>query len=141
MYKIQNIGAGRIPLQLPEGCITLESGSYLDLDEHATRSWMRTNYDLQVLIIAKVIRVVHDSINDKVPEQPIKPIVRNPIEPVEVPQTPPPKTQATVIDLSAEDDPTEDDFAPKGDVTIDDLAEREEFDPVEQAIMDEIDDD
>ena len=141
MYKIQNIGAGRIPLQLPEGCITLESGSYLDLDEHATRSWMRTNYDLQVLIIAKVIRVVHDSINDKVPEQPIKPIVRNPIEPVGVPQTPPPKTQATVIDLSAEDDPTEDDFAPKGDVTIDDLAEREEFDPVEQAIMDEIDDD
>lgn len=149
MYKIQNIGAGRVPLQLPKGCITLESGAYLDVDEHAPRSWIRKNFDLQKLLAGKVFRLVHDSVNDRVPEQPTKPVIQNVVEepPVRRPAPPPPKPQATVIDLSAEDDPTEEDAVPKNphEVTLEDIlgvdgSEEDVADPVEQAIMDEIND-
>jgi len=148
MYKIQNIGAGRVPLQLPGGCITLESGAYLDLDEHAPRSWIRTNFDLQRLLVSKTFRLVHDSVNDRVPEQPVKPVIRNSVERLPTTTPPPPQPQATVIDLSAEADPTEEEFTPKKGspmgLTMEEILGVEadsELDPVEQAIMEDLDDD
>jgi len=141
MFKIQNIAPGNVPLMLEnKGSIVLMSGQYLDLDLHCSRAWIKTNHDLKVFISTGTFRLVHDSVNDVIPSQPIKPILRTvPKEPVVTPKKnkkEKKKIKPEIIDLSAKADPTEDEFVIEA--VLEDVEIRFE-DPVEQAILESLD--
>lgn len=114
MYKVQNTKPGNLPIDLEQGSITLGPGQTIDLDEHCSRKWIKTNILLQKLLAVKALRLVHDS-QVTIPKAPIKKVVKRTVpakrkRPLPKPVGKPLPKKPKIIDLNEKEDPTEKKF-------------------------------
>ena len=99
MFKIRNVTGGVFPLDLEQGSVMLQPygpRSIIDLDGVCSRRWIRDNGKLHELIARQCLELIHDS-EAGVPQQPVKPIIRNEAKKIVAPKI---KDKPKVIDFS-----------------------------------------